>query len=299
MEQLSEISIPLISVVIITLVLFEWALLVIQQKVERNKETWVNLASAGLAFIPLFALTKFILVGLMFWIYQFRFFEIGQQWYFWILAWILYDFGFWLIHYLGHKVRIVWCLHNVHHSAKEMKLSVAFRGSFFDFLVVPHNIIWLPLLGFNPYMILIVDAIGKFYGFIVHVNKNWFPNRRRTWIEYLLISPSAHRVHHATNHLYLDRNFGETFCIWDRLFGTYQAELPSEVPHYGVMKPIDSEDLWDAQSHEIRSLWRDIRNAPGIVNKLKYVFYPPGWNHLDGGVLAKDLRKKASQQAGR
>jgi sterol desaturase/sphingolipid hydroxylase (fatty acid hydroxylase superfamily) len=296
MEQISALSIPIITIIAFSLVVAEWLLLLVQKKVERNKEAWVSVLSAGLAFTPIFALTKLLLIGIMFWLYQYRLFDFEFQWYTWLLAWAIYDFMFWLLHYWGHKVRIIWCAHNVHHSAKEMKLSVAFRGSFFDFLFVPHNIIWLPLLGFHPFMVLIVDSIGKFYGIIVHVNENWFPNKKRSWIEHFIITPSIHRVHHSVNHVYLDRNFGETFSIWDKIFNTYQPELASETPQYGIMKEVDSEDLFDTQANEFFALWKDIKSTNKLSDKLKYVFMPPGWNHIDGGTTAKKLRKVALEK---
>ena len=297
LESISQYTVPTITIIALTLVFVEWLLLIFQHKVERNKEALVSLYSAGLAFFPIFILTKLLFIGFMFWLYQYRPFDIGFQWYYWVIAWVIYDFLFWLIHLLGHKVRIIWCMHNVHHQPKEMKLSVAFRGSLFDFVIVPHNILWLPLLGFHPFLVLIVDSIGKFYGIIVHVNEKWFPNKKRTWLENILISPSAHRVHHATNHVYLDRNYGETLSIWDRFFGTYQNEIVSEPPDYGLIKHVDSEDLFDAQANEFLSLWKDIKSAERLSDKLKYLFMPPGWNHIDGGTLATQLRGNALESA--
>jgi sterol desaturase/sphingolipid hydroxylase (fatty acid hydroxylase superfamily) len=183
----------------------------------------------------------------------------------------------------------------VHHQPKEMKLSVGFRGSFLDFLMTPHNIIWMPLLGFNPVMVLVVDAFAKMYGVLVHINESWIPTKRWKWFERLFVSPSLHRAHHSTNHLYLDRNYGEALVIWDRLFGTIQPYRESEKLEYGVMKDVDSEDLKDAQLNELRSLWQDMKSAPTISTKLKYAFYPPGWNHFDGGMLADDFRKAAQK----
>ncbi len=293
LEKISALSIPLITVIAITLVFVEWMLLLIQRKVARNKEGWISVISAGLAFTPVFVLTKIWLLALMFWLYQYSLFQFGFQWYIWLLAWVVYDFLFWLIHLLSHKVRVLWCVHNVHHSAKEMKLSVAFRGSLFDFLVIPHNIVWLPLLGFHPFMVLVVDAVGKFYGIIVHINENWFPNKKRTWVDEVIVTPSAHRVHHATNHIYLDRNYGETLSIWDRIFGTYQVELTAELPVYGVLKEVNSENLLETQTGEWKALWSDIKTANKLTDKLKYLFMPPGWNHVDGGILAHELRQKA------
>ncbi len=285
-----------ITVLALVLVFGEWIILAAGKKIERHREGWVSLLSAALAFLPIFALSKLVLVGVMFWLYQYRLFDPGLAWYAWVFAWIVYEFLFWFLHWIGHNIRIFWCFHNVHHSAKEMKLSVAFRGSVFDVLYMPHNILWLPLLGFHPFMLLIVDALGKLYGILVHVHESSVREGRSRWLEWFLISPSIHRVHHSSNHLYLDRNFGQTLSIWDRLFGTYQEELATEKPVYGVLKDIDSENLLDTQLAELKSLWNDIQSTDRMVDKVRYVFMPPGWNPQSEGTTAEDLRKAAWQQ---
>jgi sterol desaturase/sphingolipid hydroxylase (fatty acid hydroxylase superfamily) len=283
-----------LTVIILGLVLIEWGILVLTKQSKKNLEGWINIASAALAFAPIFALQQLFFLALMFWLYNYRLLNLGTEWYVWVAAYVLYDFGFWFIHFISHRVRFFWCIHSIHHSAKEMKLSVAFRGSFFDFILIPHNIIWMPLLGFNPVMVILIDAIGKMYGVIEHINENWVPTKRWKWFEYLFVSPSLHRVHHSVNHLYLDRNYGETLSIWDRVFGTMQPLDEGEVPEYGIMKEIDTDNLVTVQTDEFHSLWNDMKSADRLTDKIKYALYPPGWNHVDGGILADELRKTAS-----
>jgi len=285
-----------LTVVILSVVIIEWVGLTVLNKVERQKESWVNVFSAGLAFLPQFLVSKIIFLAIMFWAYEHRFFDLGFEWYYWGIAWIIYDFNFWLIHFLSHKVRLFWCLHNVHHSAKEMKLSVGFRGSLFDVFLIPHTFLWMPLLGFHPFLVLIVDAIGKLYGVAVHINEDLMPDRKRRWFEWIIITPSAHRVHHSTNHLYLDTNYGETLAIWDRIFGTYQEEIKEEKPTYGVLKEVDSGNLYDTQANEFLGLWKDIRSTKSILNKIKYIVMPPGWSPNGDTLMAKELRKEALLQ---
>lgn len=285
-----------LTILILGMIFLEWGALIATKKVSRNKEAGVSIISAGLAFFPIFLLQKIFLVGLMFWLYQFKIFSLGSEWYVWLVAWVVYDIGFWLIHFLSHRVRIFWCIHSVHHQPKEMKLSVGFRGSFLDFLLTPHNILWMPLFGFHPLMVLIVDAGAKIYGVLVHINEAWVATRRWKWMEWLLVSPSLHRAHHSTNHIYLDRNYGEAFVIWDRIFGTIQPYIESDKLEYGIMKDVDSENLTDAQLNELQSLWRDVRSADSLMNKLRYIFLPPGWNHIDGGTLAEDFRNAAKKE---
>ena len=105
---------------------------------------------------------------------------------------------------------------------------------------------------------------------------------------------SVHRVHHAKNHIYLDRNYGETFSIWDRLFKTFQKELDNEKIEYGIMHDkLNSESLWDVQFLLWKELWLDVKKAPRLIDKVKYVFMPPGWNHIDGGKKAREYRNEA------
>ena len=293
LNQIAENTSVFLTVVILGLILLEWAVLLIAKQSKRNKEGVVNIASAGLAFLPIFILQKVLFVGLMFWLYEYRMFVLGTDWYVWLLGWIAYDFMFWFIHFISHRVRLFWCLHSVHHQPKEMKLSVGFRGSLFDFILTPHNVIWLPLIGFNPLMVLLIDSVGKIYGVLVHIHERWAPELRWKWIEKLLITPTLHRIHHSTNHIYLDRNYGEAFSFWDRIFGTFQPEIDNERIEYGVMKDTDSENLFDSQTDEFLSLWNDLKSATKYSDKLKYLFYPPGWNHTDGGMLAEDFRQLA------
>lgn len=276
-------------------ILVEWLLLWYSHNLKKNKESWISLFSYILESIPYLLLGKVILLGTMQFTYDHRFFELGNQWYIWLLAFLLYDFMFYLIHYLGHQVRFFWCIHGVHHTPKEMKLSVAIRGSFLGFLLSPHTIIWIPLLGFPPYMLIIVDSFSRLYGLFEHVNDKLF--KKPHWIEFLFITPSSHRVHHARNHFYLDRNYGEVFSIWDRLFGTFQKELPQLPPEYGLMdNTVDSENLKEIQLGFWKDLLKDIKQAPDLTDKLKYLFMPPGWNHIDGGKLANEYRSEAQKK---
>jgi len=293
LQSIAENLPKTLTIVILAVIAIEWIVLTMLNKIERHKEAWVNVFSAALAFLPQFLLTKVLFLVIMFWAYNHSIFEFGFEWHYWILAWLIYDFNFWLIHFLSHKVRLFWCLHNVHHSAKEMKLSVGFRGSLFDVFLIPHTFLWLPLFGFHPFMVLIVDAMGKLYGVAVHINEDWIPNKKRRWFEKIIITPSAHRVHHSTNDLYLDTNYGETLAIWDRIFGTYQKEIASEIPVYGTKKKIDSENLFETQANGFIELWKDIKSAHRFTDKVKYIFMPPGWNHNGTGILAKQIRKEA------
>lgn len=273
----------------------EWLALVFTRRMESNKEGWINMLSYALDSFPYFFIGKFIVFVPMMFLYEYRLWTLGTQWYIWILAYLVYDFMFWLVHYLGHKVRFFWCIHGVHHTAKEMKLTVAVRGSFVGFLHIPLTVVGLPLLGFNPFMIYIVEAIARLYGLYEHMNDHFDKVvGRLTWMEKLFVTPSIHRVHHASNRIYLDRNYGETFSIWDLALGTFQSELDDVKPVYGMMDDkIDGGNIFQVQLQLWKDLWRDMSSAPKWSDKLKYVYKYPGWNHIDGGKTADALREEA------
>ncbi|CAA0186629.1 conserved membrane hypothetical protein. Sterol desaturase family protein [Tenacibaculum maritimum] len=276
-------------------VVLEWVILVINNKINSNKSGFVNLLSYFVELLPYFILDVFFF-GIMLWLYNYRLFDLGTSWYVWVLCYVLYDLLFYIIHYLGHRVRFFWCIHGVHHTAEEMKMTVAVRGSFFGFLLTPHNTIWLPLLGFDPFMVLVVDGIAKIYGLFEHINEH-FISSKNSWIENIFVTPSVHRVHHSKNHVYLDRNYGETFSIWDHLFGTFQTEIKEEKPLYGMMDDkIDGKNLWQIQTVLWKELWYDIKTAPTFKDKINYLIKPPGWNHIDGGKLAEEFRNEAKQK---
>lgn len=286
-------TVPLfMTVASLVIVAMEWISLTFLRKIENHKEGWVNVLSAALTFLPIFLLNAIFTTALMFGLYQFRLFDLGLEWYVWILAYIAYDFMAYAIHYLSHKVRILWCIHSVHHSAKEMKASVAFRGSFADFLITPQTSLWLPLLGFHPLMILIVEGFAMIYGVPLHLNENSLPKGKWTGLRKLFITPAAHRLHHANNDIYLDTNYGLTFSIWDKIFKTEQAHT-HEKPVYGLTKEINSANIVIAQTDEWVCLWRDLKSAPRLIDKVKYLIMPPGWNHVDGGETARVVRERA------
>ncbi len=299
MNQVLELFFSKISdtfgLIVLALITIEWIILWITHKIESHKEGWVNLLSYALESLPYIFLGRIVIFGIMLFTYQYRIITLSTAWYIWILAYFLYDFMFYAVHYLGHQVRFFWCIHGVHHTAKEMKLTVAIRGSFLGFIHSPHTVIWLPLLGFDPYMIFIVEAIARLYGLYEHASEKIIGKQH--WMELFFISPSAHRVHHAKNHIYLDRNYGETFSIWDRLFGTFQKELSEVKPKYGIMDDkIDSENIFQVQFSLWKDLWHDMKNAPRFIDKVKYIIMPPGWNHIDGGKMAHSFREEAKSK---
>ncbi len=221
-------------------------------------------------------------------------FDTSLTWYWFIYSYIAWEFGHFLYHYWGHKVRLFWCLHGQHHTPEHMNLSVNFahfflEGAYATFIRTTTCI----LLGVQPEVLLMVMAIDSIWGEIIHFSEDTLKDGRLGWIGKVLLTPSHHRVHHSRNPLYMDTNFCNLLNIWDRVFKTYQEELPYEKPDYGVTRAVNQNSFVDFYFGEIITLAKDVWDAPGIINKLKYVFMPPGWSHTGNHKLAQDLRREA------
>lgn len=289
--------IPLfMTIASVAIVVIEWLALTWLELVESHREGWANVFSAALTFLPVFLLNELVMISFMFGMYYFRFFDLGFEWWVWVLAYVGYDFMSFVTHWISHKVRFFWAIHSVHHSPQEMKASVAFRGSFAEFLIAPHIIIWLPLLGFNPLMIIIVEGIAMIYGVFLHLNERFAPQKEAAWLKKILITPSAHRLHHASNDVYVDRNYGLTFSLWDNLFRTYQHQLKEEPPKFGLQKELDAGNLWVSQTDEFKSLWQDVKSANRLWDKVQYLFRPPGWHPGKEGTTAREIRMVAARK---
>lgn len=273
-------------------VAIEWIALSRTGRIRRHREGVVNVLSGLLSFVPVFALGAVVTVALMTWLYQHRLFDLGLEWYVWVLAWLAYDLSSFVVHFVSHKVRILWCMHSPHHAPEEMKASVAFRGSFADFLVTPHVTLWLPLLGFHPAVVLVVDGLMMGWGVMLHLNPGAVPGLGRPGLRRWVITPSTHRLHHARDAVYLDSNYGLSLAIWDRLLGVWQPRIPEVAPRLGVSTPVESDRLGSSQLAEFAALWRDVRGAPRWVDKVGYLLMPPGWAP-GGGETATQIRRRA------
>lgn len=212
-------------------------------------------------------------------IFQFHLFEIDHPGIYWLLLFLLIDFQFYWLHRLEHFSRLFWAAHVTHHSAEHMNLTVGFRASLmrplYDF------VFFLPLafIGFKPIDVLLMYSISQVWAVFEHTEMV----RKLGWLEYIFVTPSHHRVHHASNQKYLDRNMGMVLIIWDRLFGTFQKELPPEEYEpirYGLTKHLSNTNLFTVIFHEWISIAKDVKRKDiGWRDKLRYIFGPPGWTH--------------------
>lgn len=194
---------------------------------------------------------------------------------FWIGLFVVVDLAWYCNHRFGHEVRIAWAAHQAHHSSEYFNFGTAIRqkwNPWFEFLF------WLPLplLGVAPYAIYWVFGANLVYQFFSHTER---VGKLPKPIELIFNTPSHHRVHHGSDSIYLDKNYGGILIIWDRLFGTFQEEIFT--PTYGLTYKVDTYNLLKLQYGEYRRIARDVRAARGLRAKLGYVFGPPGWNPRD------------------
>ncbi|NIE76749.1 sterol desaturase family protein [Pantoea sp. Ap-967] len=195
----------------------------------------------------------------------------------WLLAFVLYDLCYYWLHRLGHERNVLWAAHSVHHQSEEYNLTTALRQTSSGFIFSWVFYLPLALLGVPPLVFITVASLNLLYQFWVHTRH--IP--KLGWLEWLLITPSNHRVHHAQNPAYLDRNYGGVFIFWDRLFGTFKEEDPAEPVVFGVTTPLASwNPLW-ANVQFYAQLWDDARRTRRWQDKLRLWFMPTGWRPAD------------------
>jgi sterol desaturase/sphingolipid hydroxylase (fatty acid hydroxylase superfamily) len=195
-----------------------------------------------------------------------------HQWWTWVYALLAVDLLFYSEHRAAHRVRILWAAHQAHHNSRTFNLSTAVRQKWNPWWEL---IVWipLPLLGMPPWMIFTSFSINLLFQFWVHTERI---DRMPAWFEYIFNTPSHHRVHHASDPDYLDRNYAGILIVWDRTFGSYAEE--THRPTYGLTKNIDSYNPFKLQYHEYANIVHDVRAAASWREKLGYIFAPPGWH---------------------
>jgi sterol desaturase/sphingolipid hydroxylase (fatty acid hydroxylase superfamily) len=236
------------------------------------------------------------LVGALYlWLWQFRLVEIGWAWWAWALCFVLDDLAYYVFHRTAHRVRWFWASHVNHHSSQHYNLSTALRQTWTGTIAFGF-IFRLPLLliGFHPGMIFFCAGLNLVYQFWFHTEAI---RKCPRWFEAVMNTPSHHRVHHATNPLYLDRNYAGVFIVWDKLLGTFQPELDSERIHYGIVKQLGTFNLLWTAFHEWIGIARDVWTAPW-GSKLGYIWRPPGWTHDNSRDTSDAIRERwLAQQA--
>ena len=205
-------------------------------------------------------------------------FEIQATWLVYVVAFIAIDFASYWNHRLCHKVNFFWNIHVIHHSSEEFNLACALRQTisniigYYPVFLIPAAILGVPseVIG----LLAPIHLFAQFWYHTKHIGKLGI-------LEYVFVTPSQHRVHHAINEEYIDKNLAAIFCVWDRWFGTFQEELDNVPPVYGVLKPVNT---WNPIIINFQHLWRLIKDSwrtNSYLDKLRIWFMPTGWRPKD------------------
>ncbi|MTI18351.1 sterol desaturase family protein [Rhodobacteraceae bacterium RKSG542] len=222
------------------------------------------------------------------WIHEFRIInEIPVTWWSVALCYLAYDFAYYWKHRLGHEHRWFWASHVNHHSSQFYNLSTALRQTWTGEIAFAF-VFGMPvaLIGFSPEMVYFVAALNLVYQFWIHTELI----DRMGPLEWVLNTPSHHRVHHAANPRYLDANYGGTLIIWDRMFGTFTAEEREEPVRYGIGKPLESNNIFFVAFHEWMAMARDMKKVRSLKELVGYTFGVPGWTP-DGSRITSKMAK--------
>ena len=202
---------------------------------------------------------------------HFRLFDLPVNWQQWVYAFFAIDFLSYWYHRFSHRINILWAGHITHHSSELFNFSNGFRTSLFQGINRIAFWMLLPVVGFDPMLLLISLKVSGLWDFLVHTT--YVP--KLGWLEKILVTPSHHRVHHGKNDIYIDKNYGSVLIIWDKIFGTFQEE--TEEVQYGVKSNYADNNPVNAITYHYRYLWKGIKNTSGILNKIKLLIMPPEW----------------------
>lgn len=199
------------------------------------------------------------------------FFVLEKTWLYWLGLFLLVDFAYYWAHRMSHEVNLFWGGHVVHHQSEDYNLSVALRQSSLQVIWTFAFSLPIAFLGFRTVDFALVSAFNTLYQFWIHTETIG----KMGWFEYIFNTPSHHRVHHGRNPKYIDKNHAGSLIIWDRMFGTFQAE--EEKPTYGITKPINSWNAVYANVSHYMEMGKDLRRIPSWTDRIKYLFKKPGW----------------------
>lgn len=208
--------------------------------------------------------------SLFYWIYtNHAVFNIPNVWWVWVILIMATDLVWYWYHRLGHEVNFLWAAHIVHHQSEEFNLTVSARITVFQAII--RNVFWcvLPLAGFHPNMVITILVVHGAYSFFTHTQLIG----KIKWLENVLITPSLHGVHHASDEKYLDKNYGDVFVFWDKIFGTFQSE--EESPNYGLTHPVKSYSFLWQHFHYYLEIIEACKRVSGYKEKAKIIFGGP------------------------
>jgi len=284
-DRFTAIAVPLFVLAIVLEAVFSW---------RQNRELYVARDTlTSLTMLVLSAIVDFLPKAaafvLFFYLHEWTPFRdvVGRQWWAWVVLFFLDDFIYYWFHRANHEVRFFWAGHVPHHSSVKLNFGTALRQGVGERIHKYFFWLPLPLLGFDPVMIFTVIALNLIYQFWVHTE---LVRKLPPLFELIFNTPSHHRVHHASNTRYLDRNHAGVLIVWDRLFGTFAEEHDEEAVVYGLTKNIQSYNPLLVAAGEYRALWRDIKAASSLGDRCRYALLAPGWHHIGEDRRANVLR---------
>ena len=275
---------------VVLLLLEAWYSWKEQKDLYEVRDTFSSLAM-GIGNVISGFLSKLLVFGAFTLVYKFRLFTLPFTWWMWVLAFFADDFSYYWFHYFSHNIRWFWASHVVHHSSQRYNLSTALRQTWTGNLTGGFIFwMWMPLLGFHPIVVMLMQQISLIYQFWIHTEAVHLLPRP---IEFIFNTPSHHRVHHGSNLKYLDKNHGGVLIIWDRLFGTFQPE--EERPTYGLTKNIETYNPVQIAFKEWGNLFSSAWRSHSIRHWWNYLYRPPGWSHDGSSRTVIEMRKEVEE----
>lgn len=284
----------------VTLMLLEYYFSIRLQKQVFNFAEAVANINVGIAE----RLADLFTTGLFYFVFTYiyehwRLYTISSGWWQWICLFVFTDFIWYWYHRLGHEVNILWAAHVVHHQSEDFNYTVSARITVFQSLA--RGVFWalLPLLGFSQsatYVMLLIHGAYPFFTHTQIIGKLGI-------LEYFLVTPSHHRVHHSSNPEYLDKNYGDVLIVWDKIFGTFQEE--KQQPIYGLTKPLDSHSFLWQHFHFPLEIWVAIKREKSLARKLVILFGKPDninpaiREYLEGKLLKRNRYSNLNQSLSR
>jgi len=272
-EQVLSMDLPNIILyaapIMISLVAIEWIISYLKKRKYYDGKDTVAATVIGLGNVAISAALKIITFAIVLFFYNMVPWSIPYTWWAFILCFIWIDFWRYWAHRVAHENRFWWATHVTHHSSEKYNWSVSFRLGWTQHIKI---IFFIPvaLAGFHPVVFFICHQIAVLYQFWIHTE---YIRKLPKPIEYIFTTPSHHRVHHARNDKYLDKNYGSTFIIWDRIFGTFQGE--EEKADYGITRPINSYNPVYLCFHEWMDIVRDVKNSKSLKEAYVMTFVRP------------------------
>jgi len=255
--------------VMISLVLIEWGISLYQNRKIYDAKDTLAAAAIGVGNLIISAAIKVATFSIIIFFYNIAPIKIPPTWWSYLLCIIWIDFWRYWAHRIAHENRFWWATHVTHHNSEKYNWSVSFRLGWTQHIKI---IFFIPvaLTGFHPVVFFISHQIEVLYQFWIHTE---YIRKLPKPIEYIFTTPSHHRVHHARNGNYLDRNYGSTFIFWDRIFGTFQPE--EEEPDYGITKPVNSYNPVYLNFHEWMDIFSDVRRSKSLREAMVMIFVRP------------------------